>query len=136
MKKLFTRIIIHCVLPLVAGFLIYYYFRPGVEIIQWFAMRRPVADPVDMNRVQQLLIYSGPDFLWSYSLASALFIWQAAQVSTPRLFPLFVLLLLLAAELAQGWLLPGFTFDWPDLGAAVLAFFLSFYLTHQRHEKK
>jgi hypothetical protein len=64
-----------------------------------------------------------------------LFIWESLQSRAIRFFPLMVLALLIISELIQGWFLPGFFFDWKDLCAAVLAFVLSFLLTHhnQRH---
>lgn len=132
------RVLIHCVLPLVIGFLIYLFFRPEVAVIRWLVHREPLMQTGQMNNFQKILIYSGPDFCWCYSLASALFIWESLQSRAIRFFPLMVFTLLIVSELIQGWVLPGFFFDWKDLGAAVLAFVLSFLLTHhkQRHEKK
>lgn len=136
MSSMTRRIIIHCALPLVAGFLIYYYCRPGVWFVQWLGKRAQAPASGDPGAVRELLVYSGPDFLWSYSLASALFTWQLYQGRRSRLFPLWVFLLLTSAELVQGRLLKGFTFSWADLGAAVLAFLLSYWIIYHRHEKK
>lgn len=134
MKVAVVRILVHCVLPLLLGFLIYYFFRPDVAVVRCISHREPLIPFHEMNGLQSVLIYSGPDFCWSYSLAAALFTWESGLRKRIRFFPLTVLVLLCLSEVLQGVLLHHFTFDWIDLGAAVFAFILSFVLTHQRHE--
>ncbi|MCX6316161.1 MAG: hypothetical protein NTW29_02645 [Bacteroidetes bacterium] len=123
--RLLIRLLLHCVLPLVIGFAIYYFFRPEVAVIRWTGHHTPLIPVSEMNDWQRLLVFSGPDFCWSYSLSAALFIWQKAQDRPLPYFTLFVFLIILLSELLQGWALPGFTLDWADLIAALSAFGLS-----------
>lgn len=134
MRPLAVKVLMHCILPLALGFFIYYFFRPDVAVVRCFTDRKPLIPLQEMNGLQKLLIYSGPDLCWSYSLASALFLWERGLQKRIRFFPVFVLLLLVMSELAQGIFIHHFTFDMADLGAAILAFLLSFIVIHYRHE--
>lgn len=124
-RRLLLQIALHCILPMIVGMLIYYFFRPGVVFIKWMGQPKPITDVSGLGAVGKWLVYSGPDFCWSYSLASALFLWNKQQQKQLKFFPLLVLLLLLASELVQGTLFNKFVFDYGDLFAAVAAFWLS-----------
>jgi hypothetical protein len=126
--RLLIRISLHCILPLAVGFAIYYFFRPDVALIRWMGHQTPLIPVNELNGWQRLLVFSGPDFCWSYSLASALFFWHKAQARPFRFFPIFIFIIILLSELLQGWALPGFTLDWADLFAAVGAFGLSWIM--------
>lgn len=130
--RLLLRIAIHCILPLVIGFLIYYFFRPEVAFIQWMGNTLPLMNPQEMSAFGKWLVYSGPDFCWSYSLTSALLLWNNTRTHPHRFFPWIAAALVIGAELVQ-WSLPGkFVFDWADLLAAVLAFILSLIFIKHR----
>jgi hypothetical protein len=135
MNALVKRILLHVLLPLLTGFCIYFFFRPGVVFIQWIDIREPLLPLHQLNTVQHWLIYSGTDFCWCYSLSAALFTWYQWQHKPVRFFWGYVLLLLVMQELAQGWLLPQFTFDPGDLIATVLAFCLSCFFTYKNYDK-
>ncbi len=133
MNPLAKSIALHSILPLLIGFLLYFFFRPGVAFIQWIDKREPLLPLHQLNQVQHWLIYSGPDFCWCYSLSAALFTWHQWQKKPVRFFWVFVLLLVVMQEILQGWLLPHFTFDWTDMIAAILAFWLSYLFVRQKH---
>lgn len=119
-----ARIVQHVILPLVAGFFIYYQFRPDAWFIRQFTNRQAV--PHDhWPQVLQWFIYSGPDLAWAYSLASALYTWEGWQGNRKRFFPLFVIGVIALSELLQGTLIPGFTFDIADLVAVMAGAVLS-----------
>ena len=116
--------------------IIYFFFRPDVVFVQWFSKREPLVPLSQLNKLQQLFIYSGPDFCWSYSLSSALFVWERWQGSWIRFFSLIVLLLILGSELIQFLLTSAFTPDWMDVLAALSAFILSYLLIRRPYNEK
>lgn len=120
------QILFHAVLPLFIGFLIYIFFRPEVWFIQFLQKREPLIILKEMNPLQKLLIFSGPDFCWAYSLSSALLIWYKWMGRTINHFGLLVLILVILSELLQLFFPSIFTFGWFDLIAALLAFTLSY----------
>jgi hypothetical protein len=131
------RIFIQILLPLLLGAIIYILFRKDTLIHKWLlpADYDPVtADLSRTARLNYFMAFNLPDLCWSYSFASALFISENVLGKTSRLFPLFVLLLLIISEFVQ-LLFPGnFTFDWMDLAATVCAFGLS-YFANRLHDK-
>ena len=127
------RVLLHVLLPLVAGFCIYFFFRPDVVFVQWFVKREPLIPLHGLTNLQKVFIYSAPDFCWCYSLAAALFTWERWQGRTIRFFPLIVLVLVAGSEFIQ-FLQPHlFTPDWMDVLAAVLAYLLSYWLIRKRN---
>jgi hypothetical protein len=130
------RVLLHVLLPLLIGFFIYFFFRPDVAFIQWFSKREPLIPLNQLNKVQELFVFSGPDFCWSYSLSSALFIGEKWQVSSIRYFAFIVLLLVIGAELIQLLLTSAFTPDWIDVLAALSAFILSYFLIRRPYNEK
>ncbi len=131
MTPLTKRIVLHLLLPLLTGFLIYFFFRPDVAFVKWFCKKEPLIPYSQLNQLQKFLVYSGPDFCWSYSLSSALFLWERWQGRPIRYFPVLVVLLVAGSELIQGSLLKGFTLDVADIGAATAAFLLSLVLNRR-----
>ena len=132
--NLFSRkLIFHIILPLIAGAAIYIFFRKNT----WLRIHLLPPDiySVTLSRgpLNDLFVFNLPDFCWSYSLASSLFYWKRLDKVNNRYFPVLVLLLIIAAESAQYFLSPQFTFDRLDIVAAIMAFFLS-YLLNGRHE--
>jgi hypothetical protein len=115
------------ILPLVAGALVYLLMRNNTWIHELigFNPKKPVIAPVGFLR--QLIAYQFPDFCWSLSFASCLFLFQkkldlSAKVITPLVF-----FFLISAEVIQ-YFIPGtFTFDWLDVSAAIIAFILSYF---------
>ena len=132
--KFTLAILIHILLPLAAGGMVYLLLRSNSWIhAQLFT---PGADlPVIKSQglLADLLKYNFPDFCWSYALAASLFVWQRWSGYARWWVTVLALLLLIGSEFIQ-LVQPGFTFDWKDLVAAFLAFTLS-YMGIYLHEK-
>ena len=83
-----------------------------------------------MSFLEKLFVYSGPDFCWDYSFASAVFLLNLYYgFSSKRITGILMMLFLIVAESVQLFLGPWFTFSSGDLFAAVIAVSLSFKLT-------
>jgi hypothetical protein len=128
MSSLLKKIILHIILPLVAGFLIYMLTRP----LPMFRGLGP--ENIAIENIQhrswfvRIIILNGPDFLWSYSFASALFLWKSYSGVVSLSFLILVAGIMVFSELIQ-LAVPGyFTFDIADLLAAILATLLSYFL--------
>ncbi len=78
------------------------------------------------NWLLKVVAFQVPDFCWSLSLASSLFLFQGKTEWGSYFFSFVVLLLLVGAEFIQSLFPQHFTFDWGDVVAAVLAFLLSY----------
>src|SRR6266496_1237850 len=122
-KKLFGVIFFNVFLPLFIGLIIYLFYRPDLFPSISFSGHSTV------NKIPlfQLLISSGPDFCWSYSFASALFILNFIFFRSKLLFYIAVTIIVLA-EGVQFFLAPYFTFDWVDMIAAIIAIALSYLI--------
>jgi hypothetical protein len=134
MKRPLIKILLHVVLPLLIGFLIYFFFRPGYWFVELFGKREPITDLTGLDTYQQVLIFSLPDACWSYSFCSTLFIWGNWAGFEKKYFPFLIFLLVILSELIQLFIKSTFTFDWPDLVAAIGGFGLSYFLVY-RYEK-
>ncbi len=127
--RYFYKIVLHAIFPLIAGCVIYLYGRHDT----WLNIRLSFPPIWPGNNLQnhwwgRILIYNFPDLLWDYSFASALFIWNKWTATGRKCFPIAVFLLLIISETIQTFLPGIFTFDWLDMLATVLAFFMSFLL--------
>jgi hypothetical protein len=125
------KIILHIILPLVIGLVIYMIVRPDNWIVQQLFPEnhsgKGLVSPTS-PWYARWIAYSGSDFCWSYSFASALFFWKKADGSIHWKFVVIVLMLVCFFELIQ-FLFPGqFTFDAVDLAAAFCAVLLSWLL--------
>jgi hypothetical protein len=134
MNPIRRKILFYVLLPLVAGFLIYFFFRPSYWFVQWFEKREPLIDINSANLLQKIIIFSGPDFCWAFSICSALFIWQKSQGRPNKYFIILIFLLVALSELIQFLFSRGFTFDWIDFIAALAGLWLSYFLIG-RNEK-
>ncbi len=136
MSRSAKRIFLHVLIPLLIGFFIYYFFRPDILFVHWFTKREPVIPLYQLTKLQELFVFSGPDFCWSYSLSSALFTWEKWQGSRIRFFLLLVLFVVTGSELIQFLLTSVFTPDWMDVLAALSAFILSYLLIRRPYNEK
>jgi hypothetical protein len=130
-------ILIHIIMPLAIGGLVYLLLRSNSWIhVQLFSPGSDLPVIKSHGFMADILKYNLADFCWSYSLASSLFVWKKWWGAPIPLFSLWVLLILAGSELIQ--LIPGsdFRFDPIDLFAAFLAFGLSFYFLHQPAKTK
>jgi hypothetical protein len=132
MGSLIKKIILHVILPLVAGFLIYILTRP-LPLLN-ILNNGPAVDNFAIENIKyahwftRIIILTGPDFLWSYSFASALFIWKSYSGKISFSFLILVAGIMAFSELIQLAFLQWFTFDIADLLAAILATGLSYFL--------
>jgi hypothetical protein len=125
------KIIIHVILPLVAGLAIYVFFRKNTWIHHHLLPPGLHTFNIPQSWLNNFFIFNMPDFCWSYSLTSSLFIWEKSSDYKIKYLPALILLFLVAAESVQYFVPSQFTFDWLDIIAAVSAFFLSYMLNRQ-----
>lgn len=136
--------IVHVLLPLSIGGALYLTLRSeGLQMFSWVEILR-VDGVVDDARAlaapikgiaSDFLIYTLPDALWVYSLASAvLLIWQRTVGLEPVIWLGLVAALGVGGEVAQemSWV-PG-TFDRWDLGANVVALCAAWFVFRGRKE--
>jgi hypothetical protein len=119
--KLYVQILVFCVLPLLAGAIVYFFFR--AHGIMGFAFgEHPI-----LPKAKFLVVLLGvlPDLCWAYSLANALYLYFRHTGRPFASGSLLILPLVLASELVQLWLPRYFTFDLLDLAASLIAFLLS-----------
>lgn len=134
MNKFARRLIIHIILPLVAGLAIYILFRKNTWLHHHLLPQgfNPVTLP--QNWLSNFFIFNFPDFCWSYSLSCALFMWNSGnQFIAPAKFAIGVVALLIVVEVIQLWMPSRFTFDWLDLAATLIAFCLS-WVQYRKNE--
>ena len=113
-------ILIHCLLPLIAGTVFYILFRPFPLAANLF--------PAQLQRESMpgFLVNSFPDFCWSYSLAMALYLFALYFNIRRWKITLCTGVLLPGSELIQLLFPENFTFDIYDLVAVLIAFVLSY----------
>jgi hypothetical protein len=115
------------ILPLLVGLLIYLYFRENTLLHQWIGCRNQASSISITNGLLHLVAYQLPDFCWSISFASALFLFQYHFKIEGKGFFYFVMALIVSTELVQLLVPQLFTFDWWDLIAAITAVLLSYW---------
>jgi len=126
-RSLFFKILLHVFLPLLIGLFIYVFYRSNVWInrfLNWTFNEQ--LDTENYPVITRWMIYSGPDFCWAYSFASAIFILNHLyKFSSHRFVFIIVLLLTGASEIIQFFFTSHFTFSFPDLIFILLACILS-----------
>lgn len=139
MKYKKKYLIIHSLIPLVIGSLIYILFRSDKLIYVKFLKMISCYDIFIWIRnysysynifLPNILLYSLPNSLWVYSFTSImLFIWFDAKVlKIYKLWILVPIFLNIGTEFGQYFkYLPG-TFDYSDIILSLAAFFISIYL--------
>jgi hypothetical protein len=132
-EKYFYRILLHIILPLLTGFIIYLSARNNtwlnehLQFIQFHFYSLP-----QHNWFFNILQFNLPDFCWDYSFSSALFLWKEKTGTKIKYFPSAILFLLIAGEGIQVFFPYSFTFDWLDMVAAFLAFCSSYLLNYKK----
>lgn len=119
---------LHVALPLIIG-TAFYFFRsyPPIfvpTIYRWHPQ----------EWWQKLLLYSGPDFCWAYSLTFAMLCWamsNSISINVTAFAALAIIVLSEYLQVGSG----RFTFDYVDLAAAICAVLLSTIFIKKRHEK-
>ena len=136
MSEPVRKIALHVILPLITGLTIYFIARPDTWLVQkllpfHFSFIEKNWDILSAGWFTKLVVFSGPDFCWNYSITSALLFWKSFSAVKNRYFPVFIFILVLMQEFIQ-LLFPGyFTFDILDIVAAVMAFLLSLFLNRK-----
>lgn len=130
-KNLFWIVLIHVLLPLFIGLVIYLLYRPQTVVSIFFMGRSSIVPKQHSNVLYRVIIDSGPDFCWSYSFTSAIFILNSIYFHAKYFFPV-VLLIIIISEFIQFFLPRYFTFDWIDIGAAVAGVVLSYFIIKNR----
>jgi hypothetical protein len=131
MSRVLKAILIHVLLPLLLGFLIYLLFRTNTWFHQTMLPAWKTQFAFDNSTLTAIFKFHLPDFCWSYSFTSALLLWKYwYKIKLPYFEP-FLLLALMASEIIQVFLKPRFTFDWFDLVAAITAFCLSLFFLNK-----
>ena len=121
-KKYMRLLVIHCVMPLFAGAIVYILFRRVNPLYAVVPSIKPI--PIG-NGWLQYFVDVFPDFCWSYSLAFALYLYGFYYKLPFPYMVLTVFSLLVSSEWVQRYFPRHFTFDIYDLLAAVFAFILS-----------
>jgi hypothetical protein len=135
MMKYLRQPLLHVLLPLLASTFIYILFRSNTWFhlqVLHYSQNKPLITLEGFTG--KIIVNQIPDFCWSYSLASSLFLWHYWSETKFYRFPVFVLLVLLASEFVQLLLSGYFTFDWADVIAAVIAFLLSFWIVYENEK--
>lgn len=124
------RVVWLMLLPLVAGLLIYVFFRTGSYLADLFP-----ASWKWKGESRMLLFVTGwlPDFLWCFSLSSFLFSFQVFNIY--RSYKFLVLSLLLISETGQLYSNQYFVFSSFDLAAAFFAWIVSYKQRNLFYEK-
>jgi len=140
MASQFKSLLLHMVLPLLAGSVLYIGFRSeDLRMFRWFetiGIIKPILDfravinPYESN-LPDWVYYSLPDGLWVYAFASAYLILWRNDLRAVRLWLLFPLVFGCLAELAQGMGILRGTFDLTDLSLCSIALLLSISIFNQ-----
>ena len=128
--SLWKNILRHCLLPLVLGACIYLFFRP-VQFTYLLVVKPLFSLNDNLRFITQLL----PDFLWSYSFTSALYLYALYyKVSVMKMQPV-IIFFVLGGEWIQKFDAVPFTYDFNDVCAGIFAILLSSLILLPRHEK-
>jgi hypothetical protein len=129
-RKIFSKVLLHVLFPLLIGLLIYLFFRSNVWITKQFNVK-PVsyAEISSYSLLKKWIIFSGPDLCWAYSFTSAILIlnYFVKFLSYGFVF-IATLIIVIASELIQLFLKPSFTFSFSDFITVIAACCVSAYL--------
>jgi hypothetical protein len=115
------KIIIHILLPLLAGVFVYIIFREPVTALHKFLHIKKALFPLSNEPGNQFLLFHFTDMCWAYALTSSLILFTRF---TRLLCAAIGIAALSVFELKQsGWHLQGF--DWLDCGLMILAVLLA-----------
>ena len=129
----FTYIAFNILLPIIIGIIIYIYFRKINPKILNYALlfvnlnQSPVYYFGGESYVPNWFVYNLPDALWAYSMTCFVVLIGIKDNLNNRLFYYIIsYILILGQEILQGSLLQG-TYDFYDILAINLGFFLGLY---------
>ena len=148
MKSRFKLIVLHVIIPILFGGMIYIAFRSkSLKMFNWFDIigLESVIDFVRQNLIPfqnqfpTWFFNSLPDGLWVYAFTSALLIIWNNNFQEVKYWLLFPIVLGAGVEIAQGFRLFTGTFDIVDLLFTILGIIISisyFNLIHIQNEKQ
>jgi len=122
--RLLNKVIFHCVVPICLGACIYLFLRPGFA----FSIREIPRVQHPDTILEKLFVFSLPDFFWSYSFASALYLFAFQYHINYKKAVLGNVIFILGSEMVQVLFPERFTFDIYDLIAAGCAIILSTFM--------
>ena len=122
-RSLVVKLLLHVLLPLLIGLIIYVLYRPNVWITRYLNLGIDVpSNTENLSLFEKWLIFSGPDFCWAYSFASLIFILNhSLKFMSHGLVFVFILLLTETSEMLQLLLKPNFTFSISDMLSILVA---------------
>ncbi len=135
-KSSYWLIVLHCVLPLLIGCLVYLFLRTGTVLNYVFETPDLSEYWVYDNQIASIIKFNLPDFLWAYSLSAALLFWQQKRGKADQWFVFTVVVLIATTEVGQIFFQPQFTFDLLDVVAALSGSTLSYYLISWQNANK
>lgn len=133
MKKKVSLFILTVLLPLFAGLTVYLLFRPSAGISEFFytLLGFPQLHVIAPNSVfGDLIRFYLCDFLWAFSLTSALCLLLDKKRFAPVLALLICVVLGSALEICQGSGITSGTFDFLDIIAELIGSALSLIILH------
>lgn len=133
------RFIITVLIPIIFGSLIYIVFRKNnIIFIEWLQNKILYQTDLSISLVKyielhEIIIYSLPDGLWTFSLINlVLIIWNYKINRYSFLWIIIAILLSIVFELVQLTSYVKGTFDYIDLLFIIIAIFLSFIINKKQ----
>lgn len=120
------RVVVHVVLPLVLGVLVYVAWRTtDVELVTWLpdAIVRALRGSIGRIPLPRVVLGSAPDAAWGWSFGAALaLVWRGRPLRAKRAWLAAGALVAAWAEIGQLWGVPPGRFDVFDLVAIVAGY--------------
>jgi hypothetical protein len=124
--KKYQKALIHILLPLTAGVLVYILFRePETPLHQWLGIKQKIVTTITLP---PYLLFQFSDACWAYALCASLLLLTSFSKPWAATFSLIYLSLV---EFQQAkWIIS--RLDWPDLITMTIAVFLALVLIRRK----
>jgi len=124
--KKYQKALIHILLPLIAGVLVYILFRePETPLHQWLGIKQKIVTTVTLPTY---LLFHFSDACWAYALCASLLLFTSFSKPWAATFSLLYLSLV-ECQQAQ-WVFS--RLDWPDLITMTIAVLLALVLIRRK----
>lgn len=139
----YSRFIIHVMIPLITGGCIYIFFRSlDLRMFEWFNIIGITEvifnfrDIVQSNiNLRPWMIFSLPDGLWTYSFTSSMILVWRNNDKYSKIFICSPLVISILFEFLQYFEIINGTFDWNDVYIIIVSFLIcNTYLNLKLHE--
>jgi len=115
---MYKRFFVHCLFPLLVGFIIYLFFhKPNLLLHKWanaFMSQPNYYNNIKNNKLSLFFLNHVLDIIWAYSLTWFLFLFINFNLKKFAKAAI-VILIVSSTEVIQLFLSPHLTFDWVDL---------------------